>query len=35
MMVHDDDDDYGIDDDYNEDDADCKNTWVGPGGITV
>lgn len=38
MMVHDDDDDgegdYGIDEDC-EDDADCKNTWKGPGGITV
>ena len=38
MMVHDDDDDdesdYGIDDD-GEDDADCKNTWRGPEGITV
>ena len=37
MMVHDDDGegDYGIDDDDCEDDADCKNTWKGPGGITV
>lgn len=35
MMVHDDGEgDYGIDDDC-EDDADCKNTWKGPGGITV
>ena len=36
MMVDDDDDegDYGIDDDC-EDDADCKNTWKGPEGITV
>ena len=32
MMVHDD-SDYGIDDD--DDDADCKNTWKGPEGITV
>jgi len=36
MMVDDDDDegDYGIDYDC-EDDADCKNTWKGPEGITV
>ena len=32
MLV--DDDDYGLDDDC-ENDADCKNTWRGPEGITV
>ena len=36
MLVDDDDDDaYGLGDDDCDDDADCKNTWRGPEGITV